>query len=123
MIKTTRLSGTFGFTALLASALCVSKGPLASTHDKKTLTNILSTADIQPGVIVEGKVAVGRYAKIDAGTIITGSVTIRGTDKIGKAYAQCRKSAGIRKLDRAPEAEALPWGGPQVLFWASGNLL
>jgi hypothetical protein len=37
------------------------------------------TADIHPSVILEGKVKVGAYTKIDAGTIITGNVTIAKT--------------------------------------------
>jgi carbonic anhydrase/acetyltransferase-like protein (isoleucine patch superfamily) len=38
--------------------------------------NIDPTADIHPSVILEGKVTVGAYTKIDAGTIIMGNVTI-----------------------------------------------
>jgi carbonic anhydrase/acetyltransferase-like protein (isoleucine patch superfamily) len=38
--------------------------------------NIDPTADIHPSVIFEGKVIVGAYTEIDAGTIITGNVTI-----------------------------------------------
>ena len=57
--------------------------------------NIDPTADIHPSVILEGKVTVGAYTKIGAGTVITGNVTIghhslvqcnvtiRGTNKIG----------------------------------------
>ncbi|MCC6857328.1 MAG: hypothetical protein IT158_02145 [Bryobacterales bacterium] len=53
------------------------------------------TADIHPSVIMAGKVTVGAYTKIDAGTIIMGNVTIghhtlircnvtiRGTNQIG----------------------------------------
>jgi len=57
--------------------------------------DIHPTADIHPSVILEGKVSVGAYTRIDAGTIITGdvkighhslircNVTIRGTNTIG----------------------------------------
>ena len=57
--------------------------------------NIDPTADIHPSVILEGKVTIGAYTKIDAGTIIMGNVTIghhtlircnvtiRGTNQIG----------------------------------------
>ena len=57
--------------------------------------NIHPTADIHPSVILEGKVTVGAYTKIDAGTILMGNVTIghhtlircnvtiRGTNQIG----------------------------------------
>lgn len=38
--------------------------------------NIHPTAEIHPTVLLEGKVTVGAYTKIDSGTIITGEVTI-----------------------------------------------
>ncbi len=62
---------------------------------KKSDINIHPTADVHPSVILEGKVTVGPYTRIDIGTIITGNVTIghhtlircnvtiRGTNKIG----------------------------------------
>jgi len=62
---------------------------------KKSGINIHPTADVHPSVILEGRVTVGPYTKIDIGTIITGNVTIghhtlircnvtiRGTNKIG----------------------------------------
>jgi len=62
---------------------------------RKSGINIHPTADVHPSVILEGKVTVGPYTRIDIGTIITGNVTIghhtlircnvtiRGTNKIG----------------------------------------
>ncbi len=62
---------------------------------RKSGINIHPTADVHPSVILEGRVTVGPYTRIDIGTIITGNVTIghhtlircnvtiRGTNKIG----------------------------------------
>ena len=62
---------------------------------RKSGIDIHPTADVHPSVILEGKVTVGPYTRIDIGTIITGNVTIghhtlircnvtiRGTNKIG----------------------------------------
>jgi len=62
---------------------------------KQSGINIHPTADVHPSVILEGRVTVGPYTRIDIGTIITGNVTIghhtlircnvtiRGTNKIG----------------------------------------
>ncbi len=38
--------------------------------------NIHPTADVHPTVLLEGKVTVGAFTKIDSGTIISGNVTI-----------------------------------------------
>jgi carbonic anhydrase/acetyltransferase-like protein (isoleucine patch superfamily) len=71
--------------------------PQASPHlaAGKSGMNIDPTADIHPSVILEGRVTVGAYTKIDAGAIITGEVTIghhtlircnttiRGNNRIG----------------------------------------
>jgi UDP-N-acetylglucosamine acyltransferase len=63
--------------------------------EKKSSISIHPTADIHPTVLLEGKITVGAFTKIDAGTVITGNVAIghhtlircnvviRGTNKIG----------------------------------------
>ena len=43
---------------------------------EKSGINIHPTAEVHPSVLLEGKVTVGAYTKIDSGTIITGNVTI-----------------------------------------------
>ncbi len=70
-------------------------GSSETMAQKNSNINIHPTADIHPSVILEGKVTVGPYTRIDIGTIITGNVTIghhtlircnvtiRGTNKIG----------------------------------------
>lgn len=70
-------------------------GSSKTIAQRKSGINIHPTADVHPSVILEGKVTVGPYTRIDIGTIITGNVTIghhtlircnvtiRGTNKIG----------------------------------------
>ncbi|MHC4726898.1 MAG: hypothetical protein ACYS17_06665 [Planctomycetota bacterium] len=91
--------------ALIGAAMILSVFALLGTSflpsssktiaQKKSGINIHPTADVHPSVILEGKVTVGPYTRIDIGTIITGNVTIghhtlircnvtiRGTNKIG----------------------------------------
>ena len=47
---------------------------ITSAHAQQQGTHIIDpTADVHPSVILEGKVTVGAYTKIDAGTVITGT--------------------------------------------------
>ena len=74
-----------------AGAPRINSHPAAS----KPGMNLDPTADIHPSVILEGKVSVGAFTKIDSGAILTGNVTIghhtlircntviRGTNVIG----------------------------------------
>jgi len=74
-----------------AGAPKINSHPAAS----KPGMNLDPTADIHPSVILEGKVTVGAFTRIDSGTILTGNVTIghhtlircntviRGTNVIG----------------------------------------
>jgi len=90
LIGTTIILGAF--VLLVASFLPSSSETVAQ---RKSGINIHPTADVHPSVILEGKVTVGPYTRIDIGTIITGNVTIghhtlircnvtiRGTNKIG----------------------------------------
>jgi carbonic anhydrase/acetyltransferase-like protein (isoleucine patch superfamily) len=90
MIGTTIIFGVF----ILFGAFFF-LGSSKTIAQKKSGINIHPTADVHPSVILEGRVTVGAYTKIGAGTIITGNVTvghhtliqcnvtIRGTNKIG----------------------------------------
>jgi len=89
----TKIATIVSITVILA-ALIGLKSPRTMAQPNRG-TNIDPTADIHPSVIMEGKVTVGAYTKIDAGTILTGNiaighhtlircnVTIRGTNTIG----------------------------------------
>jgi len=90
LIGTTIILGAF---VLLAASFLPSSSETVA--QRKSGINIHPTADVHPSVILEGKVTVGPYTRIDIGTIITGNVTIghhtlircnvtiRGTNKIG----------------------------------------
>ena len=90
MIRTATVVGTL---LLLGTAFLMSSS--GQQTKPKSGMDIDPTADIHPSVILEGKVKVGAYTKIDAGTVITGNVaighhtlircnvTIRGTNSIG----------------------------------------
>jgi carbonic anhydrase/acetyltransferase-like protein (isoleucine patch superfamily) len=79
---------------VLFSVLFLPNSPKTMAQ-KKSGINIHPTADVHPSVILQGRITVGPYTKIDIGTIITGNVTIghhtlircnvtiRGTNKIG----------------------------------------
>jgi carbonic anhydrase/acetyltransferase-like protein (isoleucine patch superfamily) len=95
MIRAAKCLGVPALAALAFAAASVLSGPSQSAAPKWDGMNIDPTADIHPSVILQGKVTVGAYTKIDCGTIITGdvtighhtlircNVTIRGTNKIG----------------------------------------
>lgn len=86
-----------GLTLMVGLAACavVSLGPAGEEAPRKGPHSIDPTADVHPSVILEGKVTVGAFTKIGAGTVITGNVTIghhsliqcnvtiRGTNEIG----------------------------------------
>ena len=88
-----------GTTTILGILVLLGASFLPSSSEtiaqRKSGINIHPTADVHPSVILEGKVTVGPYTRIDIGTIITGNVTIghhtlircnvtiRGTNKIG----------------------------------------
>ena len=69
--------------------------PTDMAAESRSPHRIDPTADVHPSVILEGKVTVGAYTKIGAGTVITGNVTIghhslvqcnvtiRGNNRIG----------------------------------------
>lgn len=61
------------FLMLAASGMAAQK---KSVRDVHPTAEIHSTAEIHPTAILEGKVVVGAYTQIDAGTIITGNVII-----------------------------------------------
>ena len=85
----------FGTRLALATCAVISLVPALGHAQNKGPHNIDPTADIHPSVILEGRVTVGAYTKIGAGTVITGNVTIghhslvqcnvtiRGTNTIG----------------------------------------
>jgi carbonic anhydrase/acetyltransferase-like protein (isoleucine patch superfamily) len=93
--------GFVGFVVLMAGVFLAGQdrpGPAkGNPHpaSSKPGMNIDPTADIHPTVLLEGKVTIGAYTKVDAGTILTGDIvighhtlircntTIRGRNRIG----------------------------------------
>jgi carbonic anhydrase/acetyltransferase-like protein (isoleucine patch superfamily) len=67
-----------GFAFVICTAACavVLLAPIVGHAQSKGPHDIDPTADIHPSVILEGKVTVGAFTKIGAGTVITGNVTI-----------------------------------------------
>jgi carbonic anhydrase/acetyltransferase-like protein (isoleucine patch superfamily) len=93
--RKTLIGATIIFSILVLLGTSFLPNSSETIAQRKSGINIHPTADVHPSVILEGRVTVGPYTRIDIGTIITGNVTIghhtlircnvtiRGTNKIG----------------------------------------